>query len=69
MTVTFQGAPKRPAPKRRCRDVPAPRSPSAETVSAETVAPKRWRRNGGAEMSRTEYNYDTNQETCFLNYH
>jgi len=35
----------------RCRDVPAPRSPSAETVSAETVAPRRWRRNGGAEMS------------------
>jgi len=35
----------------RCRDVPAPRSPSAETVSTETVVPRRWRRNGGAEMS------------------
>ena len=33
-------APTRPALKRRCRNVPAPRSPSAETVSAETVAPK-----------------------------
>jgi len=38
----------------RCRDVPVPRSPSAETVSAETMAPRRWRRNGGAEMSCSE---------------
>jgi len=37
--------------KRSASKRPVPRCPSAETVSAETVAPRRWRRNGGAEMS------------------
>jgi len=57
-------APKRPAPKRRCRDVPVPRCPSAEKSQrrngerqnrgAEMVAPKWRRRNVTYRESKLE---------------